>query len=441
MTELKTNRYFSCWCAFLLGAPVWWILGLNLILYQTVAILFSFSLVYESGYRGRGIYFPGSFFLLAAVVWVYSFSLAIHAGEARDGSRVFASLYNLSFWFMGCGMVLVLANNFSLKNLPRVGNLFLKLALVIAVLTFLSVGMILGGSRSFIFQTPLSFMVPHAFLQADLVNNTLKVYLFFYDWFASSTFPRVSFLTPFPTATGGVVMVVLGMFFVRSFSGKKIVTMFYGFLFLICFAALVMTLSRTAIVGFFAGTFTVLILRKEKPLLWMFILVLVAVFFLPFFEQFLEWGLSLRKGSNEGRLSIYLSSFEQLQGMDWILGMGMKPRNEITSLYPIGSHSTYVTLLFKSGVIGLAIFILFQVSLLLRWYGCKSFLSTPDLFRFWSALGIVFIGMNIWMLTDDLDAPQILAFIYFSLVGIFEAFRRNLLSQSVHVVEAREEKT
>jgi len=154
--------------------------------------------------------------------------------------------------------------------------------------------------------------------------------------------------------------------------------------------------------------------------------------------QLMEWIFQLREGSTTGRLALYKYSLQVFEGVDWILGFGLRPRDESAFLVPIGSHSTYLSMLFKTGVIGCSIFILFQAQLLMRWLRFRGIATRRrNLFCLWQGLGGVFTGVGLWMFTGDIDAPQLLAFLYFSLVGVFEALVREEKVMALKAAERR----
>jgi len=86
---------------------------------------------------------------------------------------------------------------------------------------------------------------------------------------------------------------------------------------------------------------------------------------------------------------------------------------------PIGSHSTYIGVIYKTGFLGLLVFLAFWGLVLKKWWsGRKSVAKDDFLISVWTFTGIGLISGLIWMLTEDLDAPPIAAFLYFIVVGL-----------------------
>jgi O-antigen ligase len=190
-----------------------------------------------------------------------------------------------------------------------------------------------------------------------------------------------------------------------------------------------MTLSRTSVLAFALGLVFVTIAKRKHVFFWISVFFILFLAGLPGLEGFFDWLLKVREGSTLGRMEIYLESLKQIQGIDAVLGYGYKPKMDLVSITSLGSHSTYLSLLFKTGFTGFIVFGLFQGALFWRWYRLKKqVLGDNHLLAFWAGLGGCFIGVLFWMTTDDLDAAQFVAFLYFSLVGFFEGFRRELSS-------------
>jgi len=239
---------------------------------------------------------------------------------------------------------------------------------------------------------------------------------------------RFNVFSPYPTAAGAILVILLIMLVTRATIEKKTKNLVFIGLFMANLLGLFMTLSRMSIIAFVFSYFVVFLLMKKHIPIWTLIFLAIAIAVAPLVHRLLEAMLSMREGSNSTRMQLYIYSLQQLHGVDWILGFGVKPRGE-AFIFPLGSHSTYVSMLFKCGAIGLIVLIFFQVSLLWRWYKLKAqAMRHRRDFLFWRGLGWIFISMGLWIITEDIDAPQLLSFLYFSMIGIFEGFRRKLMT-------------
>ncbi len=61
--------------------------------------------------------------------------------------------------------------------------------------------------------------------------------------------------------------------------------------------------------------------------------------------------LHVRPGSNSDRMRIYTETINRISETSWILGAGIKEMN-LAGAYPLGSHCTYLGIIFKAGILG-----------------------------------------------------------------------------------------
>jgi len=428
--ETKTVKgadgFLKIWQWAVIGAPLWWVLGLNLFFYHFFALVIFLGMVHRYDRQQRPIHVSATSILLLLIVAAYGFSVGIHSFSS-DASRVVAASYNLSFWVMGLMVIVVLTNTFTREGVRHFLNAFLVFSCVTAVLAIVGWSAILLGLQTVIFPTPL-YGLGQLLGRTVLVENSLSVVFLELDWFVSLGRPRFNVYSPYPTAAGGIFMIVLMMLFTWASIRNKLKNPLFIALFLVNLMALGMTLSRMSMIAFLLSTMIVFVFQKQRSLPWILISLILIALVTPWIDKVVEIILGAREGSNISRAELYIYSLEQLRSVDWILGLGLKPREEVFH-FPIGSHSTYLSLLFKSGMIGFLSFVIFQITLLVRWYTLKrAVLERREDFLFWRGLGLVFVAMGFWMLTEDIDAPQLLAFLYFSCIGAFEGFRRTVLS-------------
>ena len=65
--------------------------------------------------------------------------------------------------------------------------------------------------------------------------------------------------------------------------------------------------------------------------------------------------LYVRPGSNSDRIRIYTETINRISETSWIIGAGIKEMNS-AGVYPLGSHCTYLGIIFKSGILGCTFF-------------------------------------------------------------------------------------
>ncbi len=424
MITLEKDNFFSRWKWIVMGVSLWWVLGFNLFIYHAAAFFFFCQLMQNASRRGTGLYLPPTAVLIFLAAAIYGFSIVIHAPTSQT-TRIIAALYNLSFWLMGALLVVVLSNAFRMDSMEDVFSAFRSLSVQVAVLTLIVFIFWLKRTDQLELQTPL-FGLSKFLGSTNLVKDSLIIRPLTFDWFASSSRPRLNILAPYPTASAGLIMIAIFFLFTDGVLKKRTQSPFWIGLLGASFLALGMTLSRMSILALSVSFLFVWFIGRKHFFVWVVVGGSLFLAILPWLSQFTEWIMGLRGGSSSVRMDLYRYTIDQLSGADWILGVGMKPREDIFAI-PIGSHSTYVSMLYKSGGVGLGVFVLFQIVLFLRWFSLKEDArARRHYFLFWRCLGFVFVSMGLWVITEDIDAPQALSFLYFSSIGIFEGFRKEL---------------
>ncbi|HTL47459.1 MAG TPA: O-antigen ligase family protein [Verrucomicrobiae bacterium] len=413
------------WRWVMMGAGAWWLMGLNLFVYHLSAFGLFMEAIHRKNRQNAGVYMPASARFLVAIAVIYSFSIVIHLSSA-DSSRIVAAVYNLSFWIMGAMIVVVMANNFRSEMIPDILDGFYALSFFVAVVSFLILAAWMKGIRDVTLPSPLYGLASHLG-DTNLVKDSLLIRPLMWDWFASVSRPRFNVFSPYPTAAGGCIMIILLMILTRAVLLHKLKNAVFIGVFALSSLGFLMTLSRISILAFLVAFFVVFLVEKKNFVIWLLGLVFVLVICYPLLESLTQWIMGLREGSTSIRFQLYRYSLEQLHDADWIFGLGIKPRENIFAI-PLGSHSTYISLLFKTGIIGTTAFVSFQAWLMMKWFRLRLIVRRKrELFLFWRSIGLVLVAMSLWMATEDMDAPQCLAFLYFSIIGCFEGFRRECL--------------
>ncbi len=424
------RKGFSFWRWILWASPLWWFLGGIMLIYH-LACAWMLMLGRSGRQESKSLYLPATVFYVISIFTVYLFSILIHA-SAESASRVLASGYNLSFWLMAAGLIIYFSNHFEVSDISEIYKTFKGLAAVMALLSLWAASLIFMGVRQFSFETPLFFLT-RVLGDTALVKQSVTAMLLIFDWFAEAERPRFNALMPYPTATAAFIVIVIFMV-VTALRSRSVRPRFFGWgmIILFCLGGLFLTFARMALFSFLLSFLIVFVIQKKHFPLWLMLILGSCIILVPVIAQGMAFFLGLREGSTTTRLDLYGYSLQFLRGAEWLIGMGIRPRDE-SFAFPIGSHSSYVSLLFRTGLAGLTAFLGLQGILLLRWYQLKKWVQQDrEQFVFWQGLGWVFWMMLFWMLTEDIDAPQLLAFTYFSLIGIFEGFRRKVMKHAAH---------
>ncbi len=411
-------------------APLWWVLGLNLVIYHlTAAILFA-ALVVETSYDNRRLSVSPVACLLLAISVIYGFSILLNV-HSHDTMRIVAAANNLSYWLMAVMLVIGLSARFRLHHLPGLLRLFAILGVCNALFVVIFVVVASRGVYSLSIPTPLSPLMD-VLGRTALVEYSVNIRFITEDWFSGRSVARLNLYAPYPTAAGAFFMISLPMLLAWGARNRRLSSPLFWLLFLGNFLGMTMTLARMAIAALGASLAIVYVLQKRSYLVaWGFLCFVILVLATPWLQHSANSVITAREGSSLSRFSLYQESINKIEGLEWVVGRGIRTPS-VEQRMPLGSHSTYVSLLYRTGLCGLSIFLLLQAVLLVRWYRLKEYVrSNRDHRLVWMALGVVFFSMAFWMLTEDIDAPQLLAFLYFSAIGVFEGLRRELVSSQL----------
>lgn len=120
---------------------------------------------------------------------------------------------------------------------------------------------------------------------------------------------------------------------------------------------------------------------------------------------------SLRGGSNDARFNIYKNSLNKFITESPFIGIGIK---YMIGDFPLGSHSTYIGILYKTGIIGSIFFIILFLSIFKNIY--KNIKHTPHYVTLFSS----FVLYCFFLIFADIDSCNWIIVIYFSFWGILQ---------------------
>ena len=117
-----------------------------------------------------------------------------------------------------------------------------------------------------------------------------------------------------------------------------------------------------------------------------------------------------RGGSNATRLKIYRNSIERVMNDSPFFGMGIKYM--LTVRYPYGSHSTYIGVLYKVGIIGMLFFTIGFISL---YRNTWKRLSASKVGR---TSYLMLLAYLFFLITSDIDTTDWVIVLFFLAMGI-----------------------
>ncbi len=402
----------------LLLTPVWWAMGLHVGIYQALGFCGILLLLINRGVRNRVVHSPPEGWACISLATVYFFSIFVNrSGYGFD--RIIGAFNNLSYWAMGMFVIILLSNTFRERHLKQFLRIFPWLAGSSGVVLMLILPFALKGELELIIDTPLARLLG-SFADSALLEFSVRMRLITADYVLGQDVPRMMIFSPYPTASGCFFMLTTPMLVAWGVALRKVGKPLFWLLLSVQILGLFASFARTAIVGLVVSVVIVFILERRHAISLGVLTGVLALIASPVAIEFAAEVIAMREGSSLSRFSLYRESLGMMQDYEWIIGRGIRVPS-VTQGMPLGSHSTIVSLLYRTGVFGFCCFIVFQATLLFRWFKNRPSESDTLVYQsYWRASGVIFFSMGMWCITEDLDAPQLIAFLYFASIGLFE---------------------
>ncbi len=122
--------------------------------------------------------------------------------------------------------------------------------------------------------------------------------------------------------------------------------------------------------------------------------------------------LTMREGSNDMRLAIYETSLKTMLEQSPVFGIGIK---DMLGVYPLGSHSTYIGVFYKAGLLG---GLIYMASIVLA--GAKSFLRAHSS-RHLLVLLLCVLAAMLLMALEDVDGTNWCVCCFYVLLALLQS--------------------
>lgn len=391
--------------------PVWWISGLSILAYHATALLVMLKILSRREPPLK-IPYPACWFF--AFMTFYLLSILINIG-LRPMQRIFASLNNFSFIVMGWMLLVGVYNSepviFFKKFLSACKNLCWITVVIGIFFLFLWWK---NGYRAFEVPTLLAAKMPSLmnypyFYSLLLITNTMS------SLFTSTDSPRLTLYSTVPTATGGLMLVLIPMSMAYyRLKGKKGLS--YWLLLFLSLGVLGLSMSRSAIYGFIFSVIFVFVLERGGKVRAAFGYGIFMLLLSGAVQKGFQWVLNLRESSTIGRFELYEQAFKMLMEENPLMGLGVHVREGFTMM-AIGSHALYVEILFVSGFIGLPLFLIYEIMVMHNWFSQKKYLKNSAEKILWRYLGMSLLALNVWIISDTLLGLPFTPFVYYLISG------------------------
>ncbi|MCW0212420.1 MAG: O-antigen ligase family protein [Pseudonocardia sp.] len=378
--------------------PVIWALGLASAFWPVTAVL-------TAGSLRRRVLNGLTLALLAVAVCLLLSSLVGAAAGYASGDRIVGLVANLSIWVGLAGLVASIGAT-DQRTIRRVTTGCIVLGLIHSVVGVVAVA---------VYPTLLPVPLLHSFSSnlpagiAAFTTNELVVE----GWLNESVLRTVGTMgntTWSGAVSAATVLVCLGQFREKQVAGRLALTLVAA----IGLVNLYFSFSRATEIALalsvvYIGSRIVWRSVPAGPVLVTSALSAAAVVVVVNFTSFVAGVVEVndaREGSSETRGAIYAETIRRIFALDLpILGYGMKPREE-GLVASVATHSTYLGLTFRAGILGLLCFL---VALAYAWRRCRSRSPVPRAI-------VLFIG--IWCIFEDFDAGHLVPVFLALAVGL-----------------------
>lgn len=398
--------------------PLWWVLGIEqFILPVMVFILLLLKILYMSFTNQTEIKSPTIIKVLIGFLFIYGIS----------GFFIVESYRYLLFFYQYINYISVSLLFFFIINQVSQKKDLIKISWIFfSVLTLSSIVGFFGIIGCFTPKFPalVKDLLPEFIRESDFLFSSLNKSIVKEDaqiWHFN--YNRVSsffmYASNYAQVLVAVIPITFFLFYYVKTRGSKLFfknILIFSIVLMIC--NLIFTAARTAIIGFLIGGFWWIFFWKKlhlksKNYFMVFIIVILLLVFiliiiLPYFNVIIY---DARVGSFRDRWIVYEKTFESLKDrifLGWGVSRAFKdvyPEMGLVQRFPpLGSHGTYLGVLYKQGMIGLSVFFLFLWSIgrhIRQSYKAKNI--EPELFNFIGFASWGFIATTIQGIFNMLD--------------------------------------
>lgn len=419
----------------ILVIPISVFLGIRFFIFHIISfILFCLCIVKNKDIKNIKNIFTSKEFIGIAIYLISMIIALIVNPLNATGTKLLSPIYLMSFWIMGLCVMFSIKyySTLNSRSITKLSKYLFFLGIATIVLFVISTiywnvsDQNLSGLNGFLY-----YIIPEK-LRISFFYNLTEIKLIFSDYGGKGWISRFNGFEVYQvaSATVTVILAVYSYIYLKSIKVKskfiRIIT--YISYYLMLSITLYFNRSRTIFVGVFLAIiltlFIKLINKKNYKKIFFYFVALISISILiAYFSGIIENLLNIRPNSNRDRMFVYSKAIETFK-MYPIFGVGVRyfvPESAI----PIGSHSTYLGVLMRSGIVGFVGIVIYKASILISIYKNKEAIGTSAFKRtLWNVSTFVFVFISIFMILEDIDWPSIVAFLYFVNVAIIISFNK-----------------
>ena len=403
--------------------PLWYVLGIRLFIFHLLALLVFIKTILRRHADREKPSLPAENIFLLAFILVYGLSFLLNSKD-MPLVRALASLNNLSFWVMGFCLIFAVYHAFPREDGRRLLRAFRIFGLISSLFVIFSLSSWILSHKYWKAESLLLMLAPERAVTviqssgATLLQSSLTLRFVRKDKLFGHEFPRPNGFDIYSNSLGVTMIYLLMMTLAyhRILKKRKGLAVFLALEGL----AFLLSLSRIAMLAFPAAAVFVILGRKKIPHLKIVgglaaALLIVLVLVSP--QKMIRAASEFRKDSTASRVELYKITLSEALKKP-VLGHGFKPQTE-DFIMPIGSHSTYIGVLYRTGFLGFLIFGAFWLAVLRTWWRQRPRLAVNETLRhLWTFGGVAFLSGLIWMFAEDLDAQPVASFLFFIIIGL-----------------------
>ncbi|WP_265226303.1 O-antigen ligase family protein [Lactiplantibacillus plantarum] len=343
-------------------------------------------------FQYRGSFFINSISLFCFGIVTLQLLAVIANSYGQDFSRIFASINTMLIWVIG--LLLFGYYRTTTVDIQKIGKYSSINLLILVCLSLIAM-----------ISSKAGYSIPSLFSRS--ISET--------DWLTDVQTVRFIGYLEYPN----LVVILYLMLFPLAFwyVSEHYNVLFRLFFVLICSMPVIQSRSRTGsiivIVCSIIAIFSVLSISKNN---WTFIvlisfimgLLVVAVYHREL-QNYIIGMLSSRQGSTSMRAAIYSESIAKTLRNSPIIGSGIK----VDFMgYPLGSHSTYIGIFYKVGILGSALAVLVLINFL--------FMIIPALWKqqYWMVSLSCLIALGLFLTFEDIDGSDWSLIIFWIISGL-----------------------
>jgi ABC-type multidrug transport system fused ATPase/permease subunit len=414
--------------AYILGIPLWWGLGFDFMIPQTLAL--ALLCLTPSAHR----HFTLPDYLLASIILTLGIAAYVNGFLlSQETMRFVGALYNLSLWVSG---LIVLQQVRHILNRDDAHRRAILRSCFWAFMLMAAIAIGAFGLGYVVHR--FSLVVPSVFgmtlghhvpASAVIVEQSTTLVFTRPDWgLPGVPMPRVTVYGPYPTATAALAAVLgtLAILYLKSVKrvGALVVLIMEGLVLL----TLAITLTRSILGGWVAGALATNLVFGTGYRRLAACGAIAAAMLLFVVQTNVAGVAEYRAYSSESRFKNYVRAFNETLLANPVLGLGFKPREEGNHI-AVGSHSTFVSSFTKGGTLGASLVIAYLVFVpAFRWIGACGAAEPGDPSRGLRSERRLLLNLQVaiwvWLCFEDIDAPATAATLIFLAFAFIEAASR-----------------